>query len=108
MTRRVWIAQMKCPGNHCILASATEATNRAQAEELIPHLQRTIAGAINEKVMSPWCGLCGAKAETWAVDLQRTTFATIDEAMPALAEQEAENILAAAIFGDIHRTQKPN
>lgn len=108
MTKRVWLAQMKCPGNHAILAAAKEAESREAAEELIPELQATIDSGVREGILNPWCGLCGAKAETWKIDLQRTDFATIEEAMPALAEQEAENILAMALFGDIHLKQKPN
>lgn len=108
MTKRVWLAQMKCPGNHTILAAAREVDSGADEKEMITALQSGVDEAIDEHVLNPWCGLCGAKAETWTVDLRRTAYATIEEAMPALAKLEAENILAGAVFGDIHRTQKPN
>lgn len=109
MPSRVWLAQMKCPDNHCILAASAEVEDRAEAEEFLSApLQAAVDNALNEKVLNPWCGLCGAAADTWKIDLQPTAFASMDEAMPVLKEVEAANHRAIELFGDLHRKQRPN
>lgn len=105
---RVYIAQCLCPDRHCILAAAHEAESPAAAEQLTETLRTAITELLTMGTLNPWCGLCGAKAESWHYELGSTAFATMDEAMPTLRQMQAEMLAAQAMFGDIHRTTKPN
>lgn len=99
--RKVWIAQCLCPNRHTILAAAGEADDREDAEETLTRpLRENIASMLAERVFNPWCGMCKARDETWIYDLERTAFATMDEAMPHLRQSEAEQAAIRALFGD--------
>lgn len=42
--------------------------------------------------INPWCGLCQAPSTLWAFEIGRTRWKTMDEAMPALKNQERMNL----------------
>ncbi len=105
----VWICQCLCPGRHCILATAGEAETEAEAEEgLRAPLQAQVAYFLASRAGNPWCALCGAHRATWRFELRRTRFATMEEATPALMEAEARNLATNALWGDLHKTSRPN
>jgi hypothetical protein len=106
--RRVWIAQCLCPARHCILAGAETAESRAGAErEILAPLREQVADWLRREIINPWCGLCGAKVETWRYEIGRTRFGSMAEAMPSMREGEAQQAAARAVFGDLHKT-RPN
>jgi hypothetical protein len=39
-----------------------------------------------------WCGLCKAPSTLWAFEIGRTKWKTLEEAMPALKNQERQNL----------------
>lgn len=88
--RRVWIAQCLCPQRHAILAAAKEADDRSEAEALIAQLRTQVTRMIGSGTINPWCGLCQSPIESWLYELDRTRFATMREAMPALRFSERE------------------
>lgn len=104
----VWICQCQCPERHCIAAAVNEATSEADARRIRTELRRTILGWLKSGALNPWCAICGAKLATWRYELRRTRFATMAEAGPHLQRSEAENALANLVWGDLHRTQRPN
>lgn len=109
MTKRVWIAQCLCPSRHAILATAGEATNENEAKANVrAPLIEQVESLLRAKAINPWCGICGARQETWTYELGRTPFTTLEEATPKLSESEREQEVARTIFGDLHHRQKPN
>lgn len=103
--RRVWIAQCLCPQRHAILATAGEADDEANAEVAIrAPLRATIGDLIELGQLNPWCGLCNAKADTWKYELTRSRFRTMEEGEPELRKAEAEQMVMAAVFGDMKRS----
>lgn len=52
--------------------------------------------------LNPWCGICGARAETsWFYEDKATGFRTMEEAMPYLAQNALEQMKARMFLGDI-------
>ena len=107
-TTHVWITQCLCPQRHCIMATMGEAAGRAAARETIeaPLIER-IAVKLATRELNPWCGLCGARSGTWKFELARTRWRTMTEAMPEAKQLEGEQVVTAALWGDVHR-EKPN
>lgn len=106
---RVWLAQCLCPSRHAILAASKEARTRAQAQtEIQQPLKAQIDSLLAAGSLNPWCGLCGAKAETWHYEVGRTRFRTMAEAEPELRKAENLNAVTAGLWGDLHRTRRPN
>lgn len=100
---RVWIAQCLCPQRHCIVALSHECETRAQAERLADLLRAAIAETCGEgKDFNPWCSICGAKQETWHIEIGRTPYRSMAEAMPHLRRTEQENLATNALLG-VHR-----
>jgi len=108
MTPHVWITQCLCPQRHCIVMSAGEAESRSVAEvKVAAPLRERVATLLATRELNPWCGLCGARAGTWKFELARTRWRTMTEAMPEAKQLEAEQVMTAALWGDVHR-EKPN
>jgi hypothetical protein len=106
---RVWIAQCLCPQRHCICATAGVAESQSEAEAVIlGELQEKLAGLIRDGISNPWCGFCGATQAAWRYEVGRTEWRTLEAALPTLREMEAEQAVRAAVYGDIHRTGRPN
>lgn len=104
----VWICQCLCPDRHCIMAAANEAESEKDAQRIRTELRRQAIEWLKSGALNNWCGLCGAGVATWRYELRRTRFATMAEAMPHLRQTEAENVAANLVWGDLHRTTKPN
>jgi hypothetical protein len=105
----VWICQCLCPDRHCILASAGEAETEAEAEKgLRMPLRQEVAELLRSGIFNPWCAICDANPATWRYELRRTLFATMKEALPKLLEAEGANMAANLVWGDLHKTSRPN
>src|SRR5882672_6857739 len=99
--RRVWLAQLLCPQRHAILAATDEADDAAAAQAIADELRRNVDAMIGSGAINPWCGICHAAKATWTVELVRTQWATMAQAMPALRAQERENIATGRAIGEI-------
>jgi hypothetical protein len=109
MTTRVWLCQCLCPGRHALMAAADEAASEAEAQHKVRAvLRRAVAMLLQSGVMGQECAICGAKRATWRYELRRTDFASMDEARPYLEQLQLENLVMNALWGDIHKTQRPN
>jgi hypothetical protein len=104
----VWICQCLCPGRHAMMAAADEAANEAEAQQVRALLRREVAKLLQDGVMGGECALCGAKRATWRYELRRTRFTSMAEAKPHLARLQMENLVANALWGNLHKTQRPN
>lgn len=83
---KVYIAQLKCPGNHCVLAVAGEYENEEEARILAHRLDQEFGALVARRVLKPECGLC--KATELGVEVRPTRFATMQEAVPYLRAEE--------------------
>lgn len=100
----VWIAQCLCPNRHTIVAAAGDASGVTDAQTaVLEPLREQVTKLLIANVLNPWCGLCHAPASAWTYEVRRTAFATMDEAEPALRQLQAEQIVTAALWGDIPR-----
>jgi hypothetical protein len=103
-TTHVWIAQCLCPERHCILSAADEAATESEAQATVQApLREQVTQLLASGLLNPWCGLCHAGVSTWHYEVERTRFASMEEAEPVLRQSEAEQAVARAIFGDIPR-----
>lgn len=94
---KVYIAQLKCPNNHCILALAGEygeGDADAQATNLAYRLARQFGELVDGGTLRRECGLC--KATDLTVEVAKTRFRTMEEAEPALRESAAAQAQSAA------------
>jgi hypothetical protein len=76
------------------------ADDEAATKPMETALRDGIDEAIEAGTLNPWCGICGAKRDSWAYEAGRTRFRTMAEAEAPLREQERRNALTNAIFGD--------
>ena len=92
--KKVWIAQLKCPGNHCVAAVAAEIVED-QTDLLEAKLWSGFRQLVDDRQLNHECGIC--KATMLHVEVCRTAFDTIEEAMPTLEESQRQQ-LATATF----------
>jgi hypothetical protein len=105
----LWIAQCLCPSRHCIVAATGEVETEAEAErEVRQPLRRDVVGMLASGAINPWCAICNANRATWRYEVRRTRFATMAEAAPELARLQAGNLAMNLLWGDIHKTSRPN
>lgn len=104
----VWICQCLCPDRHAMTAITGEAESEADAQRIRTELRRKVIDFLKSGAMNPWCAMCGANRATWRYELRRTVWATMAEAEPHMRQAEAENLAANLVWGDLHRTTKPN
>lgn len=104
MSTKVWIAQCLCPQRHCILAASGEADDRGAAQGVEKSLRATLARLIEAEVINPWCGLCNARMDTWAYELQPTPWRSMAEADGPLKQSEREQAAIRAAWGDMPRS----
>jgi hypothetical protein len=87
------------------MATAGMAKDAEEAEKAIgAPLREAVNIRVRLRWMNPWCGLCHARSDTWRYETARTQFHSMDEAMPALKQQEQDQRQVAAVFGDIPRS----
>lgn len=110
--RKVWLTQCLCGSlnRHCIMAGAQMADSHEEAVRIIETpLRLQIEAAIQMKFIDPWCGLCRASPESWIYETRRSKFATLEEAMPVLLEQEQQQRLTAVAMSWTSLTEnEPN
>lgn len=95
----VWIMQCLCPSRHCIVASCDLAESETEARQKLDEPTRAAVAELIAGGVNPWCGLCGAKQDTWRYELGRTKFSTMAAAEPALREEEKRNAITRDLFG---------
>lgn len=96
----VYIAQLKCPSNHCILAAAGEYETEEAAQVLWHKVKKRFDDLIERKLADPGCGLCGSRI--FHVDLMKTRFETMEEAKPYLIESGLRQTATSLIFKALH------
>jgi len=90
----VYLAQLLCPERHCILAFAGQYDSLEAAQgELQARVQEAFDVAVGRKLFNPWCGIC--HSERLHIEVGRTNFRTIEEAMPTLQASALAQIAAA-------------
>jgi hypothetical protein len=88
---KVYLAQVKCPNNHCVLGGAAEFEEDAQKIEAFGKLVMLEfewlikRGALNRK-----CEICNSTI--FGVHVEATGFQTMEEAAPHLAASEAAQL----------------
>ena len=84
--KKVWIAQLKCPSNHCVLALYGEFESGDQALYLVHQLGMGFAEAVKRGLLNQKCDICQSTDLT--PHLAATVFRTMEEAKEPLAEAE--------------------
>ena len=85
---KVYIAQLKCPNNHCVLACAGEHGNDIDAKILAYTLGQAFADLSAAGKIKHECYIC--LATDLNIEIMPTRFATLQEAAPMLRQLEAE------------------
>lgn len=96
--QRVWLAQCLCPQRHCIMGGYDEATSKIDAKFIIAKLRWTVEERIRTGEIDPWCGICGAKVNTWHYEIGCTRWRTKAEAKPHIDQVESNNLFTKAMF----------
>jgi hypothetical protein len=101
----IHLAQILCPQRHCILAAAFDPETSA--------VERVIHGMFQEAKrlgLNDWCGICGS--HDLSIEVARTPYPTMEEAMVEIKKVEAANITsraaldAAGLTHDIQNIKK--
>lgn len=90
---KVYIAQLKCPSGHCVVAAAGEFESLDEAKVLSYRLGLDFGKLVESGQLKHECGLC--HATDLHVDLAATVYATMAEAQPALERSMVEQALSA-------------
>lgn len=90
---KVYIAQLKCPSNHCVVAKAGEFANSKLAESLGTELRLLFDLMVARGALIYECGIC--KSKDLHVQIAPTRFRTMEEARPFLNRSEVEQIASA-------------
>ena len=93
---KVRIVQVLCPSRHCIVATAYESPDGEELPKLTERLRKQVEDLMAAGNMNPWCGLCNSRQ--WTYEDRATAYATIAEALPALAETERRNAATREYF----------
>lgn len=92
----VYIAQLMCPSNHCILAVYGEKESYQQALGLEAIIWSSFENLVATKALNRKCDLCGAT--TFHVHVAPTMFQSMAEAAEPMREQERLQALTRALF----------
>jgi hypothetical protein len=91
------------------VAAVEEADTEADAHRLVrAPLRRRVVELLKDGTFNGWCAICNAHRATWRYELRRTKFATLADATPDLVRLQVENLMTNAVWGDLHKTTKPN
>jgi len=91
--KHVYLAQLKCPTNHCVLAAADEYEDDEASKALGVILEQTFIDLVAKNPGMGLCVLCGARV--FEVTIGRTPYRTMAEAMPTLKYLEHRQRLTA-------------
>lgn len=94
---KVYLAQLKCPNSHCILALAGEFKSLEDATQALDErVKEQHVTLVAGRILNNECGLC--HATQFHVEVAATIFATMEEFTPvARAEEERQLALAARV-----------
>lgn len=92
----VYVAQLKCPNNHCVLAGAGEYPSADAAESLGLALREKFDALVATHTIKPSCAIC--EGRHFHIDLRETGFSTMDDAWPALLEAQRQQEETARFF----------
>lgn len=90
--RKVWIAQLKCPENHCVIATAAEIPDGA-SNMLALTLEARFNELVEQGLLRRECGIC--KSQKLHVEVNRTIFDSMEQAAPALQESHRQQLATA-------------
>jgi hypothetical protein len=90
----VHLIQLLCPKRHCIIAMPYLSEQKRGKERTIDLIKAAEAA----RVFNPWCGICGSRDLVY--EEGKTTFATLEEAMPLLRQLEADNLLSRQLLDE--------
>lgn len=82
------LTQCLCPKRHCIMASLDDGDYKVLQDAL----KNQLRDLIRADKINPWCAICGAKPRDWFYETQETIWATKEEAMPFLLEEQAKQL----------------
>jgi hypothetical protein len=95
----ILLAQCLCPNRHTIAAVA----DAGPQEDMVAGLRAAVRACL-QTTLNPWCGICGAIAETWTYEVGVTRFKTMAEAERVLNAEEAAQQAIAEILKAQGRT----
>lgn len=93
---KVYIAQLKCPQNHAILASVGEFETEQEAASLEQSATAAFSQMLADGKAKPDCAICGSKK--LHVEIAPTAFETVDDAMPYLLESGRRQLQTRALI----------
>jgi hypothetical protein len=93
---KVYIAQLKCPQNHCVFATAGEFDDPDKANDLALLLGFEMGRLVISGALKHECGIC--KSTELKVEIGATRFRTMAEAEPFLRQSQADQIATAAFL----------
>jgi hypothetical protein len=94
--KKVYLAQLKCPDNHCVLAAAREFETPEEAQVLGTLLMERFGVLVAAKQMNYECVLCHSMQ--LHVDIQPTVYRSLEEALPHLRAEEERQALTARMI----------
>lgn len=92
----VYLAQLKCPSNHCVVMAASEFETEAEAQQLEPRLLQDFQRLVAGKAINPECGIC--HSTQLHVQIAQSRFATMDEARPFLMREALKQAWTAQMM----------
>jgi hypothetical protein len=93
---KVYLAQLKCPQNHCIMALAGLYGSLEAAQALEPMIEEWKEALFRSGVLNLECGLC--KATVLHVEITPTIFQTLEEFQPAARAEEKRQLMIAQML----------
>jgi len=95
--KRVWLVQLYCGElRHCIICAAYEASldDGPAHREALTDMNVSINRLLDQKMIDPFCGLCGGIFEKWFIESAPSVFKTMAEAIPELKKLEGHQAVS--------------
>lgn len=95
---KVFLAQLKCPNDHCVCAVALEMDDDDQNGQMALGvvLGESFQHMVDSGAMDPYCGLC--KSADLRIEVQPTKYRTMAEAKGPLQEAQAQQLATREFF----------
>jgi hypothetical protein len=93
---KVYLAQIKCPNNHCIAAAGGLADSLENAQRIGEAVMGEFKELVGAGKLNYECGLCGSRS--LRIDVAPTRFTTMEEARGPLFEMQMRQMTTAAMF----------
>jgi hypothetical protein len=90
---KVYIAQLKCPNNRCVIAAAAAYETPEKAQGLEPLVMAQIREMVAKHKVRYECGLYFSTR--LQVEIQPTIFRSMEEAWPHLRAAQFEQVMTA-------------